>query len=1161
MAGAIDLFSGQVPIAGPNLFKVNKSPLDQLSTDISDAIGKSSFNVGGSIVQQIVNLIEGLLGITPGSGTGQTIQDVMNMFSNVWTFLGDLNPTSPNFNPIAAVENFIITMINPTNLLAPLEELVADVFTIPQLNIPGLDASKITSGQFPQNMIIGLETDLANLGAAISSGSVQAVWDAILASVGISAGTGTQPQATTYFTNLLAMFSNPNLISTGFNEVTAVENFITNLVQPTNLLAPLEQSVPGTFTVPPINVPGLDASKIISGVFPQNMVNLTNIPASIVTGVLGAAQIPGLDATKIISGVLAAATIPNITAAMSTDLQTVIDGIYQAMHGGSSTGNLASTVKAALLNIPGVNVISTLLASVIPGLDATKIVSGVLALALIPALPATIITSGVLNAAQIPGLDASKIISGVLATGQIPSLPASQITSGTFGAAQIPGLDATKIVSGVFATAQVSWAAPIDTLVQAWGGTGTGHSTADLTASAQSIGTQFVQGVLGGVDVGASIESHVDALVQAIQSNSSTGNSLGVLSGAMGALRGFLGYTTSGSPAATSVAGIGTSNSQYIANTAVTKPIAANIDPTMISVFNFNDLKTAALTTVGATQTATLIGFITATEAATKQSIQWLGYPTGGNFNSINDIRLNIYKMVGGTSTFVYQTPNLVAAVASGSSPVWNAFNLPSANYLTVAQGDIYVVELQVFGPGTYNVVGVTSTIPQHLTAIPAMSGATRNNVTAYGGAAPVFATTGGASGGNGSATWTHTFNGTETFLILGITYNQGAGGGTLSASVGGRACTINTNNGYVAGTGIQTAYLYPPAGQATFSAGPQTVTLSMSGYYVGGNSFGYSNCAGFNTSPFASGSSLTATQSITNKPNARIFQVISGAGANLSGYTQTQRFNQNFVSGSNMSMLVGDMAGTSGTVTGAATLAASGGWGSQMVELIPATPPTTIATPGGSSAFQYSAKTPGFGLSGAAGQTQYPPQLIPIYASQTLTNPTVTYPWANWFDVVLIGGGGGGAAGGSFGNVGGNSAGQGSAIGLTRAQMGASNLTWTIGGSGNGGTTAGGGGGNGTASSCVIPGYGTVSANGGAGAPAGSTGTAYGGAGQSEPALSWSDHYGNSHAVAGGAGGSVPQGSGGQPGGGGAGGNAIALGAWPGGAGGPGIGYILCYM
>jgi hypothetical protein len=50
---------------------------------------------------------------------------------------------------------------------------------------------------------------------------------------------------------------------------------------------------------------------------------------------------------------------------------------------------------------------------------------------------------------DIPGLDGSKITSGLLNQARIPSLDATKITTGVFNSARIPGIDATKIISGV----------------------------------------------------------------------------------------------------------------------------------------------------------------------------------------------------------------------------------------------------------------------------------------------------------------------------------------------------------------------------------------------------------------------------------------------------------------------------------------------------------------------------------------------------------------------------------------------------------------------------------------------------------------------------------------------------------------------------------------
>ena len=116
-----------------------------------------------------------------------------------------------------------------------------------------------------------------------------------------------------------------------------------------------------------------------------------------------------------------------------------------------TTGNLASNVQTALAAIPGGNIASAILASIVPNLDATKITSGSFGTSLIPGLDAAKITSGSFLDSLIPGLDASKIISGFFPQGMldITDIPSSLI-SGLLGAGQISDLDASKITSGQF---------------------------------------------------------------------------------------------------------------------------------------------------------------------------------------------------------------------------------------------------------------------------------------------------------------------------------------------------------------------------------------------------------------------------------------------------------------------------------------------------------------------------------------------------------------------------------------------------------------------------------------------------------------------------------------------------------------------------------------
>jgi hypothetical protein len=226
-----------------------------------------------------------------------------------------------------------------------------------------------------------------------------------------------------------------------------------------------------------------------------------------------------------------------------------------------------------------------------------------------------------------------------------------------------------------------------------------------------------------------------------------------------------------------------------------------------------------------------------------------------------------------------------------------------------------------------------------------------------------------------------------------------------------------------------------------------------------------------------------------------------------------------------------------------------------------------------GSLGFTYAAATPWIGLASTnttSGAGIPPPYVPPIFnpvlmgwgTSIVIQNPALTYPDANYFDIVIFGGAGGGAAGGNiYGSVGGYAAPHAVWSGVTRALMGNSNVTVNVGGGGYGGGSTGAPGGNGAGSSVVIPGWTTLSVGAGAG-NSGSSGSNYGGVGQSESGATWADAYGNPHGIGGGAGGQSPQAAGAVPGGGGAGGSATLIGAnIYGGPGGGGAVYIYCYQ
>jgi hypothetical protein len=246
VAGAIDLFSGSRSITGTNLMKVNKSPLDQIDEGIEDVVGKQADGAADQVNGFIQTLVQAILGLGDGNlGLGE---DVQYYFGNVEQFLGDLNPLDPNFNPADAIKVFVETMLHPSHMLAPL------------LSDPNGSAGVIG--------FVPLE-NLALSAIAGVIGGAQEVIDAIMAGLGFPPGSATADNVDTVFQNLYAFLANPDLANALMDPIGAIEDFITDMLHPRNMLAPLD---PFNLLIPDYIIPLLDATKIGSGQFLQNQV-------------------------------------------------------------------------------------------------------------------------------------------------------------------------------------------------------------------------------------------------------------------------------------------------------------------------------------------------------------------------------------------------------------------------------------------------------------------------------------------------------------------------------------------------------------------------------------------------------------------------------------------------------------------------------------------------------------------------------------------------------------------------------------------------------------------------------------------------------------------------------------------------------------------------
>ena len=247
----------------------------------------------------------------------------------------------------------------------------------------------------------------------------------------------------------------------------------------------------------------------------------------LIGGFLSATIIPGLDASKIVSGLFSIGQISGLQGTLD-DLdaailaipgaQDVIDKICNAL-GVPGTGHTPTDVYNALLNIPGGNIVGAIAASLIsgllsagniPGLDASKIVSGTIAQAFlnITNIAAGIVT-GVLNGANIPTLDATKIGSGVLDKLRFPDLTADMSSDMR---ATIDGLlnaaNNTNLSGQAASAIEATWANLQTAIYNVFGGNSAGRAsqaqaaealtTIKDTISQQGNAISVIQGMLEG---------------------------------------------------------------------------------------------------------------------------------------------------------------------------------------------------------------------------------------------------------------------------------------------------------------------------------------------------------------------------------------------------------------------------------------------------------------------------------------------------------------------------------------------------------------------------------------------------------------------------------------------------------------------------------------
>jgi hypothetical protein len=286
-----------------------------------------------------------------------------------------------------------------------------------------------------------------------------------------------------------------------------------------------------------------------------------------------------------------------------------------------------------------------------------------------------------------------------------------------------------------------------------------------------------------------------------------TGNSIAAATSAANGVSALLGYTPSGTPPATSVAGITDTNQTTLSNMAVMAQSFFAMDPTATPVFSLDSAVGATAPTITVSPGTSVVGMIGIPVSSTKESVAFIGQGTSG----ITAMYVNIYKVntTTGVVNSVWGSPNIITTVANGWQ--WNYVDLPSANYFTAAQGDWYAIEMTVVG-GSYTLLGIQHALPLHPTVFPQALGATRTYsgsptlpssfTPSYSNNVPWFALSGTAppvvhapdlqtitaSGSYTLPSWANHFD--------VVVYGAGSGGGNAGpyiSGVGGNAASVST--------------------------------------------------------------------------------------------------------------------------------------------------------------------------------------------------------------------------------------------------------------------------------------------------------------------------------------------------------------------------------
>lgn len=658
-----------------------------------------------------------------------------------------------------------------------------------------------------------------------------------------------------------------------------------------------------------------------------------------------------------------------------------------------------------------------------------------------------------------------------------------------------------------------------------------------------------ISALLGASVAGAqSLAGQFQALIDAsnnalIGAENSVGSTISQFQNAFGSLVSLIGWTPTGVAPVQSVTGMVQAHQQFINNMAPPN-YAALLQGAYVTFPLSQVVGNGSAPTVNCTDSQSLIGYITTTNGGILKSIGWLG----GATTNVTYIAINIYlvNQNNGSLQLLIASGNLIPVIpiANNGTPQWTYWNFGAltGQALVAGQGNVYAVEIQTGGTGSFPVVGVSpSWLPVHPTAIPPFYSATR------AGAVPQFDTfNNGAhqtSSTSWSLTWQHNFGASPS--TLGVVWVNPHG---VSGSFSGVTCTIGgVSASLISSASTSQGNLFAYAAN-NIPSGVQTIVFSGTlGSAMAGNGFSTSYLG---VHSVAAGATLatagtTGEGALTISPTAGQLAVVGlnpeGSATPSSGFNAIT--NVEFNPTVNETLAILDAAGPA-TVNFVAATAQATFWEGVSLLLTGTVqnPPDWQLAPTSLA----STPVPYLEIAAVPGATQYAPETF-TFSGNTSTGLTVyswTPPlWANYIDLVVIpdGGQGGGTANSINPQNSGLGGQAGTWFGITLLTTNIAGGTvspgpWTIqvGGGGGLGGVAAGNGANGYGVIITAPGYSNTLAGGAGGAYGAGN---FGSFGANSNGQSPGNFTFNGQNYVGGGAQNLPQQAGYGPGGGGAGG------------------------